>query len=100
MDPNERGAGLGAKILAEVLKTDGRRFCLEVELPETETAKRRIGFYERMGFTLNDFEYSQPPLGKDRKAVALKIMSTGGKLTQTEFEKVKAEIYKNVYGVL
>ena len=80
VDPNERGAGLGAKILAEVLKTDGRRFCLEVEL--------------------NDFEYCQPPLGKDRKAVALKIMSTGGKLTQTEFEKVKAEIYKNVYGVL
>ncbi|HJB74875.1 MAG TPA: GNAT family N-acetyltransferase [Candidatus Eubacterium faecale] len=100
VDPNERGAGLGAKILAEVLKTDGRRFCLEVELPETETAKRRIGFYERMGFTLNDFEYCQPPLGKDRKAVALKIMSTGGKLTQAEFEKVKAEIYINVYGAL
>lgn len=97
---NERGAGLGAKIIAEVLKTDKRRFILEVEPPETETAKRRIGFYERAGFSLNDFEYCQPPLGKNKKPLPLLIMSTGGKLTEAEFQKVKQEIYKNVYGVL
>lgn len=97
---SDRGAGLGAKIIAEVIKTDKSRFILEVEPPETETAKRRIGFYERAGFTLNDYEYCQPPLGKNKKAVPLLIMSTGGKLTGAEFQMVKREIYKNVYGVL
>lgn len=100
VDESERGSGLGSKIIAEVLKKDGIRFCLEVEPPETNTAKRRIGFYERAGFALNDYEYCQPPLGKNKKSVPLLIMSTGGKLTKTQFEEVKSQIYKNVYGIL
>lgn len=96
---SERGSGLGTKIISEVLKTDGRRFCLEVEPPETETAKRRIKFYERIGFSLNGFEYCQPPLGENGKSVPLLIMSTRGKLTEEEFNRVKSEIYKNVYSI-
>lgn len=95
----ERGAGLGSEIIKEAVRLAGNRFCLEVEPPETEIAKRRIRFYGRCGFTLNGYDYLQPPLGKDRAAVPLMIMSTNGALTPAEFEAVKAEIYKNVYGV-
>lgn len=99
VDKNIRGLGLGSKIISEALKMSGERFILEVEPPETETAKRRIAFYERAGFTLNNYHYIQPPLAKGQNSLKLMIMSTGGKLAEREFEDVKTQLYKKVYGV-
>ena len=53
------------------------RICLEVELPETEMAARRIGFYERNGFYYNDYFYMQPPIAEGRNAIPLRLMTTG-----------------------
>ncbi len=92
-----RGCGTGTKILNEILQNGHKRFCLEVELPETETAKRRISFYERNGFTLNRFPYMQPPLGEDREPLPLMIMTTGGAVEKDEFEYIRKTLYKNVY---
>lgn len=94
---NKRGNGLGAKMLAELLENEQNRFCLEVEPPETEIAKRRIGFYEQNGFTLNHFPYMQPPLGEDREPLPLMIMTTGGAIEKDEFEKIRHTLYKKVY---
>ena len=92
-----RGQGTGTKILAEILQNEHQRFCLEVEPPETETAKRRIAFYERNGFTLNHFPYMQPPLGEDRDPLPLMIMTTGGAIEKDEFEHIRKTLYKKVY---
>lgn len=92
-----RGQGTGTKILAEILQNEHQRFCLEAELPETETAKRRIAFYERNGFTLNHFPYMQPPLGEDRDPLPLMIMTTGGAIEKDEFEHIRKTLYKKVY---
>ena len=43
---------------------------LEVEEPGTDLARRRIGFYERAGFCLNDFDYIQPDLQQDNLLLA------------------------------
>lgn len=99
VDKNLRGSGLGSKIISETVKLCGERFILEVEPPETETAKRRIAFYERAGFILNDYHYIQPPLAEGQNSVRLMIMSTGEKLTECEFNDVKTQLYKKVYGV-
>ncbi len=65
VDPDCRNGGLGGKILQKVIEDTDMRICLEVELPETEMAARRIGFYERNGFYYNDYFYMQPPIQKD-----------------------------------
>ena len=49
-----RNQGLGSIILQEVMKKLPCMICLEVELPETDFAKRRIGFYERNGIHVNE----------------------------------------------
>lgn len=99
VDQSLRGSGLGSKIINETVEMCGERFILEVEPPETQTAKRRIAFYERAGFELNDYNYIQPPLAKGQNSVRLMIMSTRGKLTECEFNNVKTQLYKKVYGV-
>ena len=82
---------------ARCFHNEHQRFCLEVEPPETETAKRRIAFYERNGFTLNHFPYMQPPLGEDRDPLPLMIMTTGGAIEKDEFEHIRKTLYKKVY---
>lgn len=94
-----RNGGLGALILQEVKKLLSSMICLEVELPEEEMAKRRIGFYERNGFYYNEYEYMQPAISKDRNEIPLRIMTTGGKVTEDRFNEMKDILYQYVYGV-
>lgn len=94
-----RNCGIGALILQEVKKLLSSMICLEVELPEEEMAKRRIGFYERNGFYYNEYEYMQPAISKDRNEIPLRIMTTGGKVTEDRFNEMKDILYQYVYGV-
>lgn len=99
VNPNYRNQGIGAKILKEVTRLFDKPVCLEVEPPENETTKRRIGFYERNGFYLNDYPYIQPPISKGKNPVPLMIMSSGKELSQTEFHIIKERLYHSVYKV-
>ena len=71
--------------------------CLEVELPETEKAKRRIAFYERNGFFLNNYEYEQPAYSADKKAVPLLIMTYNKPVSYERFKEIRKELYLHVY---
>lgn len=96
--PEHRNGGIGGNMLKEIVAECGKRVCLEVELPNTEMAKRRISFYQRNGFFLNDYPYVQPAMGKGKKAVPLSIMTTEGRLTEGDFEKIRSTLYREVYG--
>ena len=94
-----RNRGLGAQMLQDLATFAQGRLVLEVELPETELCKRRIGFYERCGFWYNDYDYTQPPISKGKQPVPLRIMSYGKALTEAEFTQVRDVLYQTVYGV-
>ncbi|MEE1186914.1 MAG: GNAT family N-acetyltransferase [Acutalibacteraceae bacterium] len=94
---NYRNQGLGALVLTELKKMIKKPVILEVEPPDTDMAKRRIEFYKRNGFFLNDYFYEQLPLRKGQSNLTLKIMSSDKQLSKEEFEDVKRIIYKQVY---
>ena len=91
-----RNRGIGAEILRFLAE---KRCCLEVELPETDLARRRIGFYQRNGFFLNHYPYMQPSLGEGRSPVPLQIMTSGSTITPEEFARLKELLYTRVYEV-
>ncbi len=96
--PKHRGIGYGSKIITDYIKEHpAKRYVLEVEPPKDEISKKRVAFYERLGFSYNSYSYTQPPLSG--KEVDLKIMSTGGKLTEDEFKKIKQKLYTVVYSI-
>lgn len=99
VDRELRGAGLGGAFLDELTAGLNGPVVLEAEPPETEIAARRIAFYERHGFVLNDYDYIQPPLGKNRRPVPLKVMSFASPLGREQFDDVRRKIYSAVYGV-
>ena len=92
-----RGQGIGKSILLKNINDIKLPIFLEVEPPETDIAKRRIAFYERLGFFLNDFYYEQPPLRENQLAQRLLIMSYPEPISAEKFAKYKKEIYTNVY---
>lgn len=58
--PSLRGGGYGDKILREFIAQSDKSILLEVEHPTDELSRRRIGFYERIGFVLNPHPYRHP----------------------------------------
>ena len=72
---------------------------LEVEKPVDEWSRRRIGFYQRCGFCLCEKEYVQPSYRKGGETLPMFLMYAGTETIDKEFESIRDEIYRKVYGV-
>lgn len=95
--PECRNQGLGAGILHELISMQSRPVCLEAELPETDLAKRRLGFYQRRGFHVNNYHYIQPAYSVGQNPVPLLILTTGAPITMNQFESIRDILYREVY---
>ncbi len=58
--PALRNRRYGQRALS-MLCAQGKTVILEIDPPEDETARRRQGFYQRCGFTVNPFPHVHPP---------------------------------------
>ena len=97
--PQVRNMGYGKQVLSMVLGQMSGLIVLEVEEPEDEMTRRRIGFYERNGFKICQKEYMQPPYRPEGNALPLKIMFRGQESLDMDFEHVRDTIYREVYEV-
>lgn len=94
-----RGGGLGRTLLEDFQHMSQKPICLEVEPGDHELARRRIGFYKRSRFHLNEFAYEQPALQADQGPIPLQIMSYPSPLTLQEFQNFRQTVYHHVYHV-
>ena len=97
VDPEMRNGGYGMSIMATLLSTMQLPVVLEVERPTEEMAKRRIGFYQRCGFTLWNQDYVQPPYRAGGNPVDLLLMVHGALDEIQDFDHIKKKIHKEVY---
>ena len=98
VDSSYRGNGIGSKILKQYLNNHkDKPVFLEVEYPEDDYSKRRIEFYKRFGFSLNDYEYVQPPLEEGNELLPLKIMSYPNESNDEQLNRFRNNVYKHVY---
>ena len=99
IDPAARNGGIGAEAMKQFLVFCGTPVVLEVEMPTDEMSKRRIGFYERLGFKLDNQVYHQPPYREGGEWLEMRLMTYGDVDLEYSFEQVKNCLHKNVYGV-
>ena len=92
-----RNRGLGAKLLEQLKKQLGKPLCLEAELPNSPLAERRLAFYERNGFLINQFPYMQPALEPGKQPVPLYLLTTDKPLDVESFLTIKQYLYTVVY---
>lgn len=97
VDQELRGNGVGSGLMRYFKEiASPALIVLEVEPPKGEPERRRIGFYQRMGFVLNQGEYFQPDFNGTDFQLPLKLMSTKP-IDGEEFQQIKALIHKRVY---
>ena len=92
-----RNGGYGGKLLDALLEEKGRPMVLEVEEPEDELTRRRIGFYERHGLVYNDYPYLQPPMRAGQDMLPLRLMTKPSAIDAVTYERYKKQIYRIVY---
>ncbi len=94
-----RGNGIGRKVLQQFLTRTTLPVVIEVEPPVDDYTRRRIAFYQSMGFTLHDsYRYIQPAYDAGRMSVELKLMSHGmGQLP--DCDTITHTLHHIVYGV-
>jgi ribosomal protein S18 acetylase RimI-like enzyme len=94
----EQGKGYGTLTIDHVLAMNSKPIILEVEEPITENARKRIAFYERLNFTVNDFSYFQPAYSIGKSSVKMQLMSYPIKIEVADFERIKFRIHDHIYG--
>lgn len=99
VDAKLRGKGIGTELIKNYLNKCKKNIFLEVEPPSCDVSKKRILFYEKLNFYLNDFYYLQQPLNPNDNPLELKIMSYSKHISEKEFAKYKKVIYKEIYNV-
>ena len=96
--PSSRNLGLGSSLLEQLRELYRLPVILEVEPPEDELTRRRVGFYQRNGFFLNDANYLLPCLHEEiLHSVPLMIMSAPKALTDAACQQAIAQLYSTVY---
>ncbi|MBD2754436.1 GNAT family N-acetyltransferase [Spirosoma validum] len=97
IDPAQRGKRFGQQALSLLVRIPTQYIILEVERPIDEISHRRIKFYERQGFTLNPFDYVQPPYQAEKSAVPMRLMSIPAITSEAEFIDLSGLIRERVY---
>lgn len=98
IDPNLRNGGYGKRVLEAIQEKLQGPIVLEVEEPTDEMSTRRINFYKRLGFTLYERPYMQPPYRKGDSGLPMFLMTYGDIDMEQSFEQVRDTLYKEVYG--
>lgn len=97
VSPDQRNGGYGKKVLEHLSEIIRQPIVLEVELPTTEMSKRRIGFYERLGYKLIQESYYQPPYRKQDEKLPMYLMINDPHHKLKDTDLIKKTIYKYVY---
>ncbi|WP_291649318.1 GNAT family N-acetyltransferase [Clostridium sp.] len=81
-----RGKKYGSKILQDFCD-DNKTIILEIDPIVDEISKRRLMFYENIGFKLNNIVHIHPPYRKGYKGHNLKVLSYKRKLDLLEYNE-------------
>lgn len=93
-----RNEGYGKTVMNKFVEEISKPLLIEVEMPDTEIAARRIGFYERLGFNQwNDIAYAQPPYNEGDLPIPMILMTYGFEGTISDVVTMKDAVVKKVY---
>lgn len=97
VDASLRGQGAGQKILEELRDAFPHKVILEIDPPEDEISRRRLGFYRRHGFVPNpQFDYMHPPYTDEGKPFPLLLMTHGEALDEETYRSFVDFHHKHV----
>jgi GNAT superfamily N-acetyltransferase len=92
-----QGKAIGKQMMEWLLNVPVPYYLLEVEHPFDDDSRRRIAFYERLGFSTNHYEYFQPPYRATDDPLPLLLMSRPSISGIETFQLLTKELHEVVY---
>ncbi|PKQ60193.1 hypothetical protein BZG02_20365 [Labilibaculum filiforme] len=92
-----RGKAYGKCIVEQFISDAYEAIILEVELPNCDSSKRRIAFYQRLGFILNTQEYYQLPMRKNGVSIEMLLMTYPKEITASQLSVFKENFREMCY---
>ena len=92
-----RGKQIGSKALNMFTDSIDFPVVVEVDMPITAVAARRIKFYEKAGFHVVSNDYAQPPYRPSELMLPMLLMTNNKQFVSKYFDSLKKTIYKEVY---
>ncbi|MCL1838881.1 MAG: hypothetical protein FWG47_06170 [Propionibacteriaceae bacterium] len=96
--PRWQGQRIGEAVVHTILTRENAPLVFETEPPDTETARRRIAFHERLGGRLWDATYMQPTYHADLPWTPM-LLYRNGDLADEHRDTVRETIHRKVYNV-
>ena len=96
IDEDKRSLGYGSRAIELIKSEFNLPIILEAEAPVTEQQIKRIAFYKRLGFTVNDYDYTQPSY-HGGEGVPLMLLSFPNPMADADFNKFIEETRKSAY---
>lgn len=100
IDEKERNKGFGNAAIEKIIAQTKKTIILETEENTDTTSAKRIKFYQKIGFEINEFEYLQAPYSGNSKFIKMHLLSHPRKITKKDFIRFKQLIYKDVYNYI
>lgn len=91
-----RGVGYGAKVLSELIKETSKLIILEIDPIDDEKSRRRLSFYNKMGFVKNDLDYKVQSYQNKEEFYELIIMSSVRKISKDELNTFRTDFTNEV----
>ncbi|MFV0381312.1 MAG: GNAT family N-acetyltransferase [Breznakia sp.] len=93
-----RGSGIGSRMLQEIVhRYKTKTIVLEVETAYDTISQKRVNFYKKNGFVLNDYSFQQPQICNDLNPFPLSFMLYNQQMDKAGFEAMKTYIFSKVY---
>ena len=97
---NYRNKGYGQKVMEFIINEIKGMIVLEAEEPSDDITYRRIRFYQRLGFVMQDVPYQQPPYRSEDQWFPMKLMTLRENNFPLEYERIRGNIYKEAYNII
>lgn len=95
--PEARSGGYGGKIVTAWMRQGDTPVYLEIEQVVDEITRRRLGFYQRLGFIETPMTHVQPPYQGAGAGVPMQVLSWPVALTDREYERFSKLLFHEVW---
>lgn len=97
VSPDARSGGYGSRIFKSWLKSSQKPVFLEIDPVTDDISRRRLQFYQRLGFVENPMEHVQPHFQGTGEQVRLRVLSYPRPMSGEEYADFLAALKKDVW---
>mgnify|MGYP001028533630 CR=1 FL=1 len=92
VNPELRGQNKGSELLKDFADIMSKTIILEIDPLTDEISRKRLVFYEKLGYKTNPYKHFHPPYDKSYTPHQLVVLSLNRQVDQKEYEQFHSDL--------